>query len=138
MAGLRGLPCIVVMARIHALDEDVVGIHDEGEPTDIPVEITAALVSESPIAHASASDSGTESNAESQLQADRKPIPSFISGVENSTASRSPAPAETTASTSGNMRQASSKHIPAHTLNAGTAGQGIHKCQDRPQQSLKP
>ena len=127
MAGLRGLPYIVVMERINALEEDVVAIHDEGEPTEIPVEIPAAPVSESATAHASASDSGTESNAESQLQADRKPIPSFISGVQNSTASRSQAPAETTASTSGNIRQASSKKRPAKTLNAGTAGQDIRK-----------
>ena len=33
MAGLRGLPYIVVMERINALEEDVVAIHDEGEPT---------------------------------------------------------------------------------------------------------
>ena len=38
MAGLRGLPCIVVMERINAFEEDVVAIHDEGEPTEIPVE----------------------------------------------------------------------------------------------------
>ena len=103
MAGLRGLPYIVVMERINALEEDVVAIHDVGEPTEIPVEIPAAPVSESATPHASASDSGTDSNAESQLQADRKPIPSFISGVQNPTASRSQAPAETTASTSGNI-----------------------------------
>ena len=66
MAGLRGLPYIVVMERINALEEDVVAIHDEGEPTEIPVEI--------PAASDSASDPGTESNAESQLQADRKPV----------------------------------------------------------------
>ena len=30
MAGLRGLPYIVVMERIHALEEDVVVTHDEG------------------------------------------------------------------------------------------------------------
>ena len=30
MAGLRGLPHIVVMERINALEEDVVAIHDEG------------------------------------------------------------------------------------------------------------
>ena len=89
--------------------------------------IPAVPVSELAIAHASASDSGTESNAESQLQADSKPIPSFISGVQNPTASRSQAPAETTASTSGNIRQASSKKRPAKTLNAGTAGQDIRK-----------
>ena len=101
--GLRGLPYIVVMERIDVLKEDVVAIHDEGEPTEIPVENPAAPVSESATAHASASDSGTESNAESQLQADRKPIlPSFIS-----TASRSRAPSETTASTSGHVRQGS-------------------------------
>ena len=127
MAGLRGLPYIVVMERINALEEDVVAIHDEGEPTEIPVEIPAAPVSESATAHASASDSGTESNAESQLQADRKPTPSFISGVQKSTASRSQAPVETTASTSGNIRQASSKKILAKTLNAGAAGQNIRK-----------
>ena len=107
--------------------EDVAAVHDEGEPTEIPAEMPAAPVSESAIAHASASDSGTGSNAESQLQADRKPIPSFISGVQNSTASRSQAPAETTASTNGNIRQASSKKRSAKTLNAGTAGQDIRK-----------
>ena len=64
MAGLRGLPYIVVMERINALEEDVVAIHDEGEPTEIPVEI--------PAASDSASGPGTESNAEIQLQADRK------------------------------------------------------------------
>ena len=98
----------------------------EGEPTEIPAEVPAAPVSESATAHASASDSGSESNAESQLQADRKPIPSFISGVQNSTASRSQSPAETTASTSGNIRQASSKNRPAKACTAGTAGRDTH------------
>ena len=59
------------------------------------------------------------------MQADRNSILSFISGVQNSTASRSQAPAETAASTSGNIWQASSKKRPANTLNAGTAGQDI-------------
>ena len=81
------------MERIIALEEDVVATHDEGEPTEIPVETPAAPVSESATAHASASDFGTESNAESQLQADRKPIP---------------IPVATTARTSGNIRQARS------------------------------
>ena len=81
MARVRGLPYIAVMERIHVLKEDVVAMHDEGEPTEIPVEIPAAPVSESATAHASVADSGTKSNAESQLQADRTPIPSFISGV---------------------------------------------------------
>ena len=45
----------------------------------------------------------------------------------NSTASRSQAPAETTASTSRNIRQASTKQRLAKTLNAGTAGQNIRK-----------
>ena len=45
----------------------------------------------------------------------------------NSTASRSQAPAETTASTSGNIRQASSKKRLAKTLNVGTVGQDIRK-----------
>ena len=74
----------------------------------IQPKIPAAPVSESATAHASASDSGSESNAESQLEADRKPIPSFISGVQNSTASLSQAPAETTGSAIGHIRQASS------------------------------
>ena len=119
MSGLRGLPYIVVLERINDSEEDVVAKHDEGEPTEIPVEI--------PAASDSASDPGTESNAESQLQADRKPIPSFISGVQNSTASRSQAPAETTARTSGDVRQATSKKRPAKTLAAGTDAQGIRK-----------
>ena len=29
MTGVRGLPYIVAMERIHALEEDVVGVHDE-------------------------------------------------------------------------------------------------------------
>ena len=33
MAGMRCLPYIVVMERINGLEEDVVAIHDEGEPT---------------------------------------------------------------------------------------------------------
>ena len=89
MTGLCGLPYSVVMDRISVLEEDVVAIHDEGTPTENHVGIPAGPVSESATAHASASDSGTESNAESQLQADRKPIPSFISGVQKSAASHS-------------------------------------------------
>ena len=45
----------------------------------------------------------------------------------NSTASRSQAPAETTARTSGDVRQATSKKRPAKTLAAGTDAQGIRK-----------
>ena len=63
MTGVRGLPHIVGMERINALEEDVVAIHDEGEPTDIPAGIPAAPLSESATAHASASEFGTECNA---------------------------------------------------------------------------
>ena len=127
MAGVRGLPYSVGMERINALEGDVMAIHNEGEPTEIPVGIPADPASESATTHASASDSGTESNTESQLQAACKPIPSFTSGVQKSTASRSQAPSETTARINGNIRQASSKSRPAKTLNAGTAGQYAHK-----------
>ena len=49
-AGLRGLTYIVVMERLNVLEEDVVAIHDEGEPTEMSVEIPAAPVSESALA----------------------------------------------------------------------------------------
>lgn len=136
MSGLRGLPYIVVLERINASEEDVVAKHDEGEPTEILVEI--------PAASDSASDPGTESNAESQLQADRKPVADgsvetdgvdtlpadgikTCEALSNSTASRSQAPAETTARTSGDVRQATPKKRPAKALAAVTDAQGIRK-----------
>ena len=134
MSGLRGLPYLVVLERRNALQEFVVETHDEAEATEIAVEMSAAPVSES--ATGFASDSGTESYAESPSRADRESPCNNAFCVETTAVVDTPhkpgaspplAPAEKTASTSGDVRQATSLKRPAEALSHSTAGQDIRK-----------